>query len=560
MADSPSEPDWSLLPHRPEEFFDLAGQEYDRKELKRRYSRLLKRYKPEKFPEEFQRIRAAYEQLDNQLRYDLRLNSGPAIELPQGGWNELTSPDKSSSRTTGSPESSQLDSQSSPAVPKIWERVNSESPATLYLELHEKTNRTAYDYYCLAILGDILPDRDDTTLFKWILEGISTHPEDSALFRLLYQLLRQDHSPELCRKLIKAVSKSVRDDRFYMLTEPLWNRLLQEDDFKSVARLLETCESNLKGVRVDGQTAFYMYLIRRSIFRASTAWLTQALQRVEENHSSLHGRSEVELEVLNALLSYRQRRSMFLDGTPLFHELDAVIVAYCESDDQLAERLYLNLQVQLASGEWDVQAAFPSVSDPAIDAFFEAWLWIDADISSRFGIEEVEVGSNLRRRSVSITNLLRTIDLKTRRKFRGKIWNSLGWLFQLSRLFIVILVIAAGVILFQLELIPLPGQLAAFLFVPFIVVNIFAVRWFSKAYLLPCFRGLNKNMSAMIYDLVWRNELEQYLRQTALPYPMVLKLIRAVSDEDDRLSNTIIENGFNDVGLNVFSISMKYLS
>ena len=51
----PAGPDWNLLPHSPEEFFGLETG-YDRKDLKRKYNQFLKQFKPEKHPQEFQRI------------------------------------------------------------------------------------------------------------------------------------------------------------------------------------------------------------------------------------------------------------------------------------------------------------------------------------------------------------------------------------------------------------------------------------------------------------------------------------------------------------------------
>ena len=59
--------------------------DHDRRELKRSYNALLRRYKPEKFPQEFQRIRAAYEQLEANMRYGQATSSfGSASEL--GDW------------------------------------------------------------------------------------------------------------------------------------------------------------------------------------------------------------------------------------------------------------------------------------------------------------------------------------------------------------------------------------------------------------------------------------------------------------------------------------------
>ncbi len=67
MTAAPDEPNWSALPHEPQRFFELP-EGFDRIDLRRKYSALIRRFKPEKFPEEFQRIRAAFEDLDQQLR------------------------------------------------------------------------------------------------------------------------------------------------------------------------------------------------------------------------------------------------------------------------------------------------------------------------------------------------------------------------------------------------------------------------------------------------------------------------------------------------------------
>ena len=60
MMSERGEPRWELLPHDPVGFFELAGS-FDRKTLKQRYTDLIRHFKPEKHPSEFQRIRAAFE-------------------------------------------------------------------------------------------------------------------------------------------------------------------------------------------------------------------------------------------------------------------------------------------------------------------------------------------------------------------------------------------------------------------------------------------------------------------------------------------------------------------
>lgn len=555
MANQDQAPDWNLLPHRPEAFFVLSG-EYDRKDLKRAYNRLLKQYKPEKFPQEFQLIRAAFEELDNQLRYGRRLN-GPSFNLSHLNWQAETIP-----APVGAGASSANETPSVQGIPvqRFWERLEKESPQDLFSELKSKQGKSAFDYYALAILGDTLTNRDEMTFVKWILKGLGEHPHDPALFRLLYQYLRLNASHEQSRGLVKAVAKVIHDDRFYMLTEPLWDRLLLAGEFQELGQFLEACERQLQDHQVNGRVAFYLHFTRKAMFQATRHWLDRAFALIDANHEVLHGQSEVELEVLQALYRYRCSREEFLDGNELFAALDRVILEYCEQEDFQAEKSFLDLQVQIASGEWDVLEAFPVEHDHAIEAFFESWLWIDADIAARFGIEETELGENLQRRSLSVLNLMQTMATRTRKSWRGRLWLSLGWIYEVTRyalgiLFVVLLFLGYYVLLFPLESTP-----AALGVIPLVIIGILGGRWAGKKWILPCYQAKYISLADVVYDLVWRDELERYVRQTALSLPLILKLIRATSEENDRFSESIVRVGHEDIGLGCLAIAMKYLS
>jgi hypothetical protein len=61
------EPQWQLLPGDPLGFFELS-EPFTEVDLRRRYNALLRRYKPERAPERFLQLRAAYEALRARLR------------------------------------------------------------------------------------------------------------------------------------------------------------------------------------------------------------------------------------------------------------------------------------------------------------------------------------------------------------------------------------------------------------------------------------------------------------------------------------------------------------
>ena len=128
MKPSASPPDWSLLPHNPVGFFELSN-DFDRKTLKRKYNQLIRQYKPEKAPAEFQKIRAAYELLDGRLRYGA---SPAAPAKPSFEWEAA----QSKSPTTKKPPTPKTDQAAEliePLVAKvvevpIYQRVETESP------------------------------------------------------------------------------------------------------------------------------------------------------------------------------------------------------------------------------------------------------------------------------------------------------------------------------------------------------------------------------------------------------------------------------------------------
>ena len=75
----------------PIEFFELSG-DFTAKDLKRAYTRKIKKYKPEKFPEEFKQIREAYEELEREMAYgnfaDLSITEEKPVEQVDGDNNE----------------------------------------------------------------------------------------------------------------------------------------------------------------------------------------------------------------------------------------------------------------------------------------------------------------------------------------------------------------------------------------------------------------------------------------------------------------------------------------
>lgn len=419
------EPQWNLLPHEPEAFFDLA-EGYERKDLKRAYNALIRRYKPEKFPNEFQRIRAAYEQLDQRLRYGRETASGRIAERSQFDWEhrEASTPHKPvevPARRSPSPPM--------PPVPILSERVKSESPQALFAELAQQHDKSPYDYYCLAVLSDAVGNDDPLSFVKWLLKGLKQHVHEPGLFTLLRAYFQSEVPVAEIPKLLKATSKALSDDRFFFLTEPLWDRLLRAVPFEAFRKLLAECEANLLDHRIQIRLTFYLHILKSACWLADDSWLDDAFELLEENSRFIPGNLESEIEFAWDLREYLRTRREFLNGNPLREQIDQAIREYCTRDAADSDRTFLECQLRMATRPDEVLRAFP-LQAPHIQHAFVVWNWIVSDLADRHGT--VPNREEYRSMAAKVRRLVKQIDVETDASWYNTLWGCFGWGYILS--------------------------------------------------------------------------------------------------------------------------------
>ncbi len=211
--------DVSLWPTASAEILGITDSA-TRKDAKRAYTRLIKRFKPEHFPEQFRRLREAYDQVDSRLQWQEKLashgitiqfadDSSATVSLTENTGDDSESPAVDSSerpleatdldvssmapplRTstnavneTDAPISHQDDS-----ADQHWQRVldgGDTDAAYRALEKRAANGRaTETDFlrlYWLATLqSEIDPQR---AAVSWLIEGMQQHGPDGRLFGL----------------------------------------------------------------------------------------------------------------------------------------------------------------------------------------------------------------------------------------------------------------------------------------------------------------------------------------------------------------------------------------
>lgn len=545
-------PPWELLPHDPVGFFGLA-EGFDRKDLKRSYNALLREFKPEKHPAEFQRIRAAYESIEQQLRYGRELirrprtsrynwpseaqsrpeSTPPEAKPPSPVSADPSRPPPESTRPKGadaaaSHRRSGEDNRrtATPAAPPqaterpLIERVLDESPQSLYAELRNKAAKSPYDFYALALLADVV-QRDDPLLFlKWLLTGLKAHPHEPALINLLQAYLQHEIADQDCRRVLLAVAKAVPDESFFYLTERLWDQALRCLSFEDFDAVLRQCEVGLSDHRVQGRVVFYTHILRAAMWKAPREWVERTLTFLNQHGEWITHHLEYDLELTTRLWEYHQARASFLNGRAARQRIDQAIESFCTLESRAGERTLVECQAYLAGNPSEVLSAF-SLHQPFPREALRAWSWVSEEVLGRLGLDDEP--EDLQAAGKRLLQMLVEIDqdepvsrwqtfvaLKNLSYIVGSFlmvfWCPLllGWLLGGS---------APAVVLYAIIGL---GSLIAFWL------------WWRKRTVVPLFDRIQERMVRKRYLSQWRDAIVLYFAATHLTFHQFLETSQAI--------------------------------
>lgn len=557
-----SEPAWDHLPHDPQGFFGLA-EGFDRKDLKRRYNEYLKQFKPEKFPAEFQKIRAAYEALDQRLRYGAEA-SLPTLDLPRYEWtasDALSSQAKSES--SESTEGLNPQSIQRPA-PKPWhERLRETSPVDLLAELQQIAEKQPFHYFAIGVIEDAFPDADPLAFLKAILKGLKRWPGDPGLSELLAAYLKDEVPVSQATLVLKSVAKIIRGDRYFYLTEGLWDRLLREGSFPEFLTTLQACEAQLIDHRNTARMAFYIHILKPALWLADDDWVDRIFDIINAEGEKLLWRFEFDLDFLQMLREYIQQRPDLVAGNPIRVAMDRTLRSYCIDDEPTFDRNFLSSAVQLGSQTHEVLAAFPlDVATDKYGSLYRLWLWLDREVAERHGIADDSADATQLVKSVR--GMFRRIQERSDKTNVGSVWTVTGIIYLLLKVVTYILpVLLIGAVMRWL----LPGvglvyasNGAATLTLVVSIGGGFTAGWFlSKHVLLPNWYRFCRYWALVCYHQVWRMELVPFLRQTRLGYGEFLDVLSEAEHDDIHCSGWISHYSRIDYGLAFLGLAQRYI-
>lgn len=324
------EPDWTALPYAPRRFLELPD-DFDRVELRRKYSALIRRFKPEKFPDEFRRIRSAFEELDQELRASRRQTPhAPPLSNFQAPLFEVSRhPETLPSHDEDKPSHAETEPS----------RSKSEPPRDGPKPSRRKAKPRAVD---------------------------STEQLEASLHGLAHRL---------------------RSDLFYREAWPIWEQLTAIEPFERWQPLLTELSRIVDGDTYDQppveKVEFFVNFLRRGLWVASDEWLNEAFEFLDNNADLV--REPWDYEFLLRLDDYRDDREGFLNGTRARQLIDEAIRDWCLLSCDEAARTFRRHQAELAAHpEW-LREAFP-IGDADMAMHWGLWEWISKDTCSRLRI------------------------------------------------------------------------------------------------------------------------------------------------------------------------------
>ncbi|HCS55424.1 J domain-containing protein [Rubinisphaera sp.] len=220
--DQNSNPDWSLLPSQPQKFFDLED-DFSLRDLKRSYGKLIKKFRPEQSPDEFQKIRMAYERLLQIVHNNLDINDVSHFRS--------TEPERHSQNNHDDFHSVVHPSERS--LPKIDVCANVQDGRPLieiYQSLLAQNYKTEEDFLSLAVLSDVIDETaEDENFAEWLINGINYLHSAPILMEYLLEYSRTHIPDEKLEEWITLLANRLPPYSFSFISTPAWMQLIRAE-------------------------------------------------------------------------------------------------------------------------------------------------------------------------------------------------------------------------------------------------------------------------------------------------------------------------------------------
>ncbi|MEI8213737.1 MAG: hypothetical protein WCI02_16435 [Planctomycetota bacterium] len=567
-----AEPPWQFLPHQPRLFFGLPD-DANKEALKLAYSQLIRRYKPDQFPAEFKKIRAAYDALEREMRFGMFYLPSETVAATPDSANESSHvsspPDEAHADTHAATEG--IESRSAMGESQLtdraaaYQRAGQSDPQAWYNELRNKSTKSSYDYYLLAILSDVVSD-SEKGFSHWIAEGADVHPRDVHLSSVLNALLNEGAlRTDETHSLLLALAQSRRPLEFYYMTDALWQRYVLDVPWEEFSATLGRCDRELRLKSHAGRTAFLVALMRRALWRAPVEWLREQKRLIDESPGELNGDLEFDHELNCKLLNLRESHCERLESGSYGRRILSAIRTFCEVGEWEAATEVCGCQVDIAQHPTEFLAEFSFKPEENTD-WSQSWSWISWMVLSKLPTQEAP-GDRIWMVQ-TIYEMMRRIDAGFPRRVENmtSALNLLGLIFFLICSFFTI---AFAVLIASIASMTLLGmQSQAYLVITLLamlvglvisVLSYYRIAKVWKARLIVPF--IRKRVIAQ-HETKWRLLIARTMQMLLCPFPFLYQIVQELSSDKKNMGGpsqwltTLLPN---DLGLILYSAAVPFL-
>lgn len=530
--------DFSYLPHDPRRFFGLEPG-FDRRDLKRSYTRLLKRYKPERHPEEFQLLRAAFERLDAQLRSE---TSAPEAESPR-----LEDPRPSLSRSPEPPAEAR----------SLHDASSSEDldPAERYRRLVERGPSSPREALDAALLSEVVGAAPERFLDP-LIAGLREFPQawylaeavDRWLEERLAAASRSD-DPEAAFSILERLAAELPPATYYFVTATSWRWLALHIDPTRWELGFERCEKRLRGGDVVARFSFLVSIVSTSLFRLPLAWVLESVAWLQ-SHAADAPEFDDDLDLLEAQVEYLRERPQFLAGGDAARAaIDRLLRDQCEQPRPSVDAAFFHAMSELRELRRELQAEFPA-GDRSGATALRLVSYYAVGYAMHYGLDERLLADHEAQQRVS--RFLFGVQRRTEAGPLGKYWNSLG---VLNVAYILV------VVLLPVKLVTLAigdGQELQELSAGLVIVwgGIFFLlrRWT----LHPFRHWLAALVATRSYQRLWRGQLFEFIEDNALTLDMMRTAVEAIQHDEIDIADWLGVLMSEDDGLGFHALAHRF--
>lgn len=332
-------PDWDLLARDPAGFFELEGG-WDRRDLRRAYGRWIKRFKPDAHPDEFRKIRAGFERLEDELRFQ-RMGTDPEAR-PE------TAPPRREPEPV--PELEDRRPEQSVLIASIAER----GAAEVLRDLRDDFPLWwVPNYLRLFMHGD--EAASDEVFEEQLVAALKERPREPVLLNLMRSWVRRAgvSGPVEDRLALLQALRSLPDMTLAVVATPILKQLAAEGQAGALEEELRRLE---RAIDLEGRAAFAAVLEDCLLAAAMVLDPEEVDRWLDEIALDRHGRFDVDeayAEAASRILQWRRRRPNEAAKSGIVRELEVALMELAVGDDaaRLSVLLALGKRIRSSTDE-----------------------------------------------------------------------------------------------------------------------------------------------------------------------------------------------------------------